>query len=87
MSPRRGRLRPVTNLPRATPPAPAQPAGQLITTAEAAARLGIHPRTLRDWISAGILHGYRVGPKNLRVDADEVTGLIRPLTTAERRSL
>ena len=40
----------------------------LITAAEAARRLGVEPRTIRRWIAAGVLTGYRLR----RVAASEV---------------
>ena len=42
----------------------AQP--QLLTTAQAAAMLGVHPNTIRNWSDAGILPTYRIGPRRDR---------------------
>lgn len=40
---------------------------------------GVSARTLRRYISAGRITGYRFGPRMLRVDLDELDGLLRPL--------
>ena len=42
----------------------AQP--QLLTTAQAAAMLGVHPNTIRNWSDAAILPTYRIGPRRDR---------------------
>jgi excisionase family DNA binding protein len=63
-------------LPPELPP-PADPAG-LITVKEAAARLGIHPQTVRVWIMDGTITGYRVGPKLIRLDPADVAAMARP---------
>jgi len=52
------------------------------TLADAAARHGVHPRTIRRRIAEGQLTGYRFGPHLLRVDPDEVDALLRPVPTA-----
>jgi excisionase family DNA binding protein len=54
------------------------------TIAEAAARLGVGPKTIRRRISAGDLIGYRLGPRLLRVSKSEVDALLRPIPTAVR---
>jgi hypothetical protein len=33
---------------------------------------GINPSTIRDWIRAGLISSYRVGPKLIMVDLDEI---------------
>lgn len=50
--------------------------------AEAALHCDVSTRTLRRYISSGLLTGYRIGPRILRVDLDEVDGLARPIPTA-----
>jgi len=42
--------------------------------------LGVHPVTLRRWISQGELPGYRLG-KSVRVKMADVEALIRPIPT------
>lgn len=39
-------------------------------------------RTIYNWVQAGRLTGYRVGPKLIQVDLDELDKLIRPVTVA-----
>ncbi len=51
--------------------------GSLATAAELAG--GVHPRTIRRWIAAGRITGYRAGPKLLMVDLDELDRVIRPV--------
>ena len=40
--------------------------GTLLTTAEAAALLHVHPNTVRHWSNRGILETYRIGPRGDR---------------------
>ena len=51
---------------------------------DAADRYGVNPKTIRRWIAAGRIAGYRFGPRMLRVDLDELDALMRPLATAKR---
>lgn len=39
----------------------------------------VHEVTIRRWIEAGLLTGYRVGPHAIRVDLAEVHALARPI--------
>jgi excisionase family DNA binding protein len=52
-------------------------AANLITLAEAADRLKVSVRTVRRLIRYGYLPGYRVGPRVLRVHADDVETVVR----------
>lgn len=45
----------------------------------AAAEAGVHPGTIRRWISQGRITGYRMGPRLIRVDLDEITGMLTPI--------
>lgn len=49
---------------------------------DAAQYAGLSEKTLRRYIAAGRLTGYRVGPRALRIDADELDGLFRRIPTA-----
>lgn len=58
------------------PPAPPSTPRRLGTPAEAAREAAVHPNTIRRWIKDGHLRGWRVGPRLLRVDLDEVAKLV-----------
>ena len=32
----------------------------------------VDPVTVRRWIASGLIHGYRIGDRNIRLDLDEV---------------
>ncbi|MGV0778908.1 excisionase family DNA-binding protein [Mycolicibacterium elephantis] len=51
----------------------------LISIASAAKYANVHARTIRRWLAAGHLTGYRVGPRLLRVNADELARLLQPV--------
>ncbi|MEU7632017.1 DNA-binding protein [Nocardia sp. NPDC049220] len=40
---------------------------------------GVHPRTVRRWVGDGLLEGFQIGPKLIKVDRDQVLALVRPL--------
>lgn len=48
----------------------------------AAAYLGVSQRTVRRYIAAGLVTGFRTGPKLIRVDRDEIDGMLRPIPNA-----
>ena len=64
-----------------TSPAPRR---RLAPLNDAAAYAGVHPRTLRRRIADGALTGYRMGPRLIRVDLDELDALLRPIPAAGR---
>lgn len=45
--------------------------------------IDVSARTLRRWISIGRITGYRVGPRLVRVDLNELDGLVRPIPAGE----
>lgn len=49
---------------------------------DAAAYSGLSEKTLRRYVSAGTLRGYRLGKRLMRVDLTEVDQLLRPFPTA-----
>jgi excisionase family DNA binding protein len=51
--------------------------------AEAADLHGVSQRTIRRWIAEGRITGYRVGPRVIRVSADELEQLARPIPTGD----
>lgn len=58
------------------------PARNLGTIATAAERAACAERTIRRYIAAGRLTGYRMGPRMIRVDLDELDAMLRPIPTA-----
>jgi excisionase family DNA binding protein len=57
------------------------PRRKLATLTEASNYTGLGERTIRRYISTGRLIGYRIGPKAIRVDLDEVDALVQPIPT------
>ncbi len=53
-----------------------------LSVAQSAARLGVSPWTIRRRIADGSLTAYRVGPKLIRVDLNELDALLRPIPAA-----
>jgi excisionase family DNA binding protein len=51
------------------------------TLAAAAEVTGVSPRSIRRYIAAGRLKGYRLGPRLIRVDLDELRDLLSPIVT------
>lgn len=54
----------------------------LIPLSDGAEICSVTTKTIRRWIAEGRLTGYRLGPRVLRVDQDEVLAFARPLATA-----
>jgi excisionase family DNA binding protein len=50
---------------------------QLASVAQVADHLGVSTKTIRRYIDAGLLRKYRVGPRLIRLDVDEVNALLR----------
>jgi excisionase family DNA binding protein len=48
-------------------------------------RLGVTDKTLRRWIAEGRLTAWRLGPKLVRLDRDDVNELLRPIPTESMR--
>ncbi|MFI6368950.1 DNA-binding protein [Nocardia sp. NPDC050630] len=40
---------------------------------------GVHPTTIRRWVDGGLLEGFQVGPRLIKVDRNQVLALVRPL--------
>lgn len=53
--------------------------GKLISIREGAKLIGIHWRTLQDWVRTGRVPGFRVGTKMLRVRERDVLAMVRPV--------
>jgi excisionase family DNA binding protein len=56
------------------------------TTAEAAAHYGVTVRTVRRWYVSGLITAYRVGPRLVRVDLDEIEQLAKVIPAAKAAS-
>jgi excisionase family DNA binding protein len=61
---------------------PAAGAPTLISTSEAAERLGVSPNTLRGYVASGLISCRRVGPKLLKFDADEIARFAQTVSNA-----
>ncbi|NNM45132.1 excisionase family DNA-binding protein [Knoellia koreensis] len=65
------------------PKSPNAPAGRrLVAIADAARYAGVHPRTIRRRIADGSLTGFRMGPRLIRVDLDQLDDLLVPIPAA-----
>lgn len=59
---------------------------KLLTLAEAAEALGgVHIRTVRRYISEGRLKGYKMGPRLVMIDEDDLQALLTPIPTWTRK--
>jgi excisionase family DNA binding protein len=58
---------------------------QYESISEAAARVGVSIKTIRRWIASGHLVGYRMGPRLLRIDPDELDGMLTLVPTVASR--
>jgi excisionase family DNA binding protein len=56
-----------------------QPARQRLDIKAAAARAGVSPWTIRRRIAAGHLPAHRVGPKLIRIYADDIDRMCAPI--------
>ncbi|UQB74694.1 helix-turn-helix domain-containing protein [Rhodococcus ruber] len=55
---------------------------RLATIPQAADEYGVCTKTIRRYIAAGRITGYRFGPRMIRVDLDEIDALLRPMAAA-----
>lgn len=55
------------------------PTGELMSLREAAALARVDIKTIRRWIDAGHLSGYRMGPRLLRVERSELLAVAKPV--------
>lgn len=58
---------------------------KLINIHAAAEYADVHPMTVRRWISAGRVPAYRVGPRLVKVDLNELDAMLRPIATGGDR--
>jgi excisionase family DNA binding protein len=57
---------------------------EMISTAEAARRLGFSTITIRNYVASGHLTAYRIGVKLLKFDVAEVDSLREPIDETSR---
>jgi excisionase family DNA binding protein len=57
-----------------------------MTIAAAAAYADVHPVTIRRWVAAGRLPAYRVGPRLIKVDQDDLENIVRPIPVTSGRT-
>lgn len=50
----------------------------------AAEYIGVNPKTIRRWIAAGRLSAYRLGPRLIKVDLDQLDAMLQPIGGARR---
>jgi excisionase family DNA binding protein len=62
---------------------PAQPTRQLLTIVGAADYIGVCPRTVRNYIAAGRLVGYRLGPHAIRIDVADLDAMLSPIPATQ----
>jgi excisionase family DNA binding protein len=59
----------------------------LQTVEQTAKYLGVTPRTIRNYVSKGLIPAYRIpGTRGIRLDLDEVTNRMRLIPTTRARS-
>lgn len=63
-------------------PTTTTPGPRWATQQAAAEYLGVQVRTIRDWIAAGRIPGYRFGPRLIRVRLDDIDALAARIPTA-----
>jgi excisionase family DNA binding protein len=61
---------------------PSKAIRRLDSIQNAAAYAGVSTKTIRRRISDGSLTGFRMGPRLLRVDLNELDAMLRPIPTA-----
>ncbi|WP_446224005.1 excisionase family DNA-binding protein [Nocardia sp. IBHARD005] len=63
----------------------AKPVDGLVSTKQAGEMIGVTPQTIRNWIHAGRLTGFRVGPQRFRIDAEELPKAVEVIQTSYAR--
>lgn len=56
--------------------------GQKISVSDAATKHRVCSKTIRRYIAVGLLPAYRVGPKLIRIDTDDLAALLTPVVGA-----
>lgn len=60
------------------------PERRYVSINDAAEYVDAHHQTIRRWIAEGRITGYRLGPRMIRVDLDELDAMMRPLAAVKR---
>lgn len=55
---------------------------RLVGINNAAEYADVCSKTIRRWIAAGHVPGYRVGPRLLKVDLNEIDAMLRPISSS-----
>ena len=55
---------------------------RLESISNAAEYVDVSTKTIRRWVSAGLLTGFRAGTRLIRVDLNELDAMLRPIPTA-----
>lgn len=55
---------------------------RLVGINQASEYADVNPKTIRRWVSAGHVPAYRVGPRLLKIDLNELDAMLRPIPTA-----
>lgn len=57
--------------------------GEYYTVSEAARKLEVSSATIWRWINAGKLPAYRVGPRKIRINSNDLETMVKPARTEE----
>lgn len=61
---------------------PSKTVRRLESVESAAEYVDVSTKTIRRWIAAGRVTGYRAGPRLIRVDLNELDAMLRPIPAA-----
>lgn len=57
---------------------------KLVSQIEAGQYAGVDERTIRRWVANGHLPGYRIGPRLMRVDLNDIDAMLRAIPSGDR---
>jgi excisionase family DNA binding protein len=58
---------------------------QYATQQQAAAKFQVTDRTIRNWIGQGYITGFRFGPRQIRVDLNEIEAMLQMMPATKAR--
>jgi excisionase family DNA binding protein len=61
---------------------PEQLGPRYVSQQTAADYAGVSVATIRGWVASGLLTGYRMGPRLIRIDLSEIEAMLRPIPSA-----